>query len=89
MKSEVKAVAGRLRGVLHAKLKGKEAVIGTSDHWTSRSNQNYAALTAHYIEDFVLCSLTLEVKPRHYEIRSFAGGLRGTVGTMGFEGNEG
>jgi hypothetical protein len=58
--TEVARLEHELKALMKERLKGK-ICIGTTDHWTSRANESYASLTASFVEDFQLVTLTLEV----------------------------
>jgi zinc finger BED domain-containing protein 1 (E3 SUMO-protein ligase ZBED1) len=61
VKAIIMTLEAAMREASTAQLAGKDVSI-TLDHWTSKANQNYTGLTAHYIDnDWVLVSVPLGI----------------------------
>lgn len=60
VKQQMRAIANKLKGHMKVQLIGKTTIF-TTNHVVLRDNESYASLTAHFVEDFKIRSLTLNV----------------------------
>lgn len=88
-KTAIPRLYSECRGKIERKVQKVQFFTTTSDLWSSRTSEPYLSLTIHYIDDWRLCSATLQTTyfPEDHTRELIAQGLRDALQCWGLKEN--